>query len=272
MARRKPDGAYYKALQAFLERYYTKEKAAEMAEEIPNAPGDNEVHKCLAYLTEFIYDKIAVKRKQAIDDIRTFCIEGTSYGQDWKRANEEMKDFIYYYFNSKYARADYKTENGEPFSLTDESNRGRTWAYDLLFKYMRVIDDDVLGTSSPKDNIKHLQGAVRLIRRAVTESNPVLDFLNVYCLLYLKVGNNQNLQEELQNSYIRGYQAFYKATASKEDFYSKMEKFKKALRANGRNVATKKEIEVLKEWDMLSEVDIHADWAADFKKKYVDNK
>ena len=272
VARRKPDGAYYKALQAFLERYYTKEKAAEMAEEIPNAPGDNEVHKCLAYLTEFIYDKIAVKRKQAIDDIRTFCIEGTSYGQDWKRANEEMKDFIYYYFNSKYARADYKTENGEPFSLTDESNRGRTWAYDLLFKYMRVIDDDVLGTSSPKDNIKHLQGAVRLIRRAVTESNPVLDFLNVYCLLYLKVGNNQNLQEELQNSYIRGYQAFYKATASKEDFYSKMEKFKKELRANGRNVATKKEIEVLKEWDMLSEVDIHADWAADFKKKYVDNK
>lgn len=51
-----------------------------------------------------------------------------------------------------------------------------------------------------------------------------------------------------------------------------MEKFKKELRANGRNVATKKEIEVLKEWDMLSEVDIHADWAADFKKKYVDNK
>lgn len=108
---------------------------------------------------------------------------------------------------------------------------------------MRVIDDDVLGTSSPKDNIKHLQGAVRLIRRALTESNPMLDFLNVYCLLYLKVENNLNLQEELQDSYIRGYQAFYKATASKEDFYSKMEKFKKELRANGRNVATKKEIE-----------------------------
>ena len=272
VARRKPDGAYYKAMQTFLERYYTKEKAAEMAAEIPNAEGDNEVHKCLAYLTEFIYDKIAVKRKQAIDDIRTFCIEGTSYGSDWKRANEELKDFIYYYFNSKYARTDYKTENGEPFSLTDESNRGRSWTYDLLFKYMRVIDDDVLGTSSPKDNIKHLQGAVRLIRRAVTESNPVLDFLNVYCLLYLKVGNNKNLQEELQNSYIRGYQAFYKAAASKEDFYSKIAEFKKELRAKGRNVATKKEIEMLKEWDMLSEVDIHADWAAAFKKKYADNK
>ena len=272
VARRKPDGAYYKALQTFLERYYTKEKAAEMATHIPEYGGDNEVHNCLAYLTEFIYDKIAVKRKQAIDDIRTFCIEGTSYGRDWKRANEELKDFIYYYFNSKYARTDYKTEAEEPFSLTDESNRGRSWTYDLLFKYMRVIDDDVVGTSSPKDNIKHLQGAVRLIRRAVTDSNPVLDFLNVYCLLYLKVGNNKNLQEELQNSYIRGYLAFYKATNDKATFYAMMNKFKKELNAHGRNVVSRQELDMLKDWDMLSEIDIHADWASTFKRRYADNK
>lgn len=272
VARRKPDGAYYRALQTFLERYYTKEKAAEMATHIPEYGGDNEVHNCLAYLTEFIYDKIAVKRKQAIDDIRTFCIEGTSYGRDWKRANEELKDFIYYYFNSKYARTDYKTEAEEPFSLTDESNRGRSWSYDLLFKYMRVIDDDVVGTSSPKDNIKHLQGAVRLIRRAVTDSNPVLDFLNVYCLLYLKVGNNKNLQEDLQNSYIRGYQAFYKATDDKASFYAMMNKFKKELNDSGRNIVSEQEIEMLKDWDIFSEIDIHADWASAFKRKYADNE
>ena len=272
VARRKPDGSYYKALQTFLERYYTKEKAAEKATHIPESGGNNEVHNCLAYLTEFIYDKIAVKRKQAIDDIRTFCIEGTSYGRDWKRANEELKDFIYYYFNSKFARTDYKTETEEPFSLTDESNRGRSWSYDMLFKYMRVIDDDVVGSSSPKDNIKHLQGAVRLIRRAVTDSNPVLDFLNVYCLLYLKVGNNQNLQEELQSSYARGYRAFYKAAADKTAFYAVMAKFKKELNARGRNVVSKQELEMLKEWDMVSEIDIHADWASAFKRKYADNK
>ena len=272
VARRKPDGSYYKSLQTFLERYYTKEKTAEMATHIPESGGENEVHNCLAYLTEFIYDKIAVKRKQAIDDIRTFCIEGTSYGRDWKKANEELKDFIYYYFNSKFARSDYKTESGEPFSLTDESNRGRSWSYDLLFKYMRVIDDDVVGTSSPKDNIKHLQGAVRLIRRAVTDSNPVLDFLNVYCLLYLNVGNNKNLQEELQNSYVRGYRAFYNTSADKTSFYKMMAKFKKELNARGRNVVSKQELEMLREWDLVSEIDIHADWASAFKRKYADNK
>lgn len=271
VARRKKDGDYYKALQTFLERYYTKERAAVEAAKIPNFRGDNEVHKCLGYLTEFIYDKIAVKRKQAIDDIRTFCMEGLSYGNNWKEANEALKDFIYYYFNSKYARADYRTEAGEPFSLTDESNRGRSWSYDILFKYLRVIDDDVVGTSSPKDSIKHLQGAVRLIRRAVTEVNPVLDFLNVYCLLYLKVGNNKNLQDELQNSYIRGYRVFYKMASDKTVFYDMMEKFKKELNSNGRNVVSDKELEMLKEWDMVAEVGIHADWAVSFKKKYADN-
>lgn len=136
---------------------------------------------------------------------------------------------------------------------------------------MRVIDDDVVGTSSPKDSIKHLQGAVRLIRRAVTEVNPVLDFLNVYCLLYLKVGNNKNLQEELQNSYIRGYRVFHKMASDKTVFYEMMEKFKTELNSHGRNVVSNVELEILREWDMVAEVDIHADWAVSFKKKYADN-
>ena len=29
--------------------------------------------------------------------------------QDWKETNEELKDFIYYYFNSKYAREGFVT-------------------------------------------------------------------------------------------------------------------------------------------------------------------
>ena len=42
VAKRKPDGTYYKTLQTFLERYYTKEKAAEMATYIPESGGDGE--------------------------------------------------------------------------------------------------------------------------------------------------------------------------------------------------------------------------------------
>lgn len=269
VAKRKKDGAYLKALQSFLERYYTKERAAQEISRVPSYKGDNEVQKCLGYLTEFIYEKIAVKRKQAIDDIRTFCLEGVSFGNNWKEANEALKDFIYFYFNSKYARLDYHTDNGEEFSLTQETEEGKRSSFDILFKYMRVIDDDVVGTSSPKDNIKHLQGAVRLIRRALTDLNPTLDFLNVFCLTYLKVGQNKNLQEELKNSYMRGYIEFYKRTDDKEAFYRTMEDFKKGFVANGRNAATDEEIEQMRSWDLQCEINLHTAWLNSFKANYL---
>ena len=270
VARRKKDGDYYRALQTFLERYFTKERAAQEAGRVPTEyRGENEVHKCLGYLTEFIYEKIAVKRKQAIDDIRTFCLEGLSYGDNWKEANEALKDFIYYYFNSKYARKDYQTENGQDFSLTDDTDEGKQSSYDILFKYMRVVDDDVVGTSSPKDNIKHLQGAVRLIRRAITDPNPTLDLLNVFCLTYLKVGQNKNLQEELKNSYLRGYKDFYQRTENKMQFYQMMDEFKQAFIINGRNAATDEEIEQMRIWDMQCELDMHSAWLNNFKDKYL---
>ena len=269
VAKRKKDGDYYKALQIFLERYYTKERAAIEASKVPGYRGENEVYKCLSYLTEFIYDKIAVKRKQAIDDIRTFCMEGLSYGNNWKEANEAMKDFIYYYFNSKFARKGYQTEGGLEFSLTDDTKEGKESSYEILFKYMRVIDDDVVGTSSPKDNIKHLQGAVRLIRRATTDLNPALDFLNVFSLTYLKVGENINLQNELKNSYIRGYKEFYRRADDKTDFYNQMGAYKQAFVINGRNAATNDEIEQMHAWDMLCEAELHTEWLNKFKSKYL---
>src|SRR5690606_40842452 len=147
-------------------RYYSAERAEEEIKKVPHLKGENEIHKCLGYLTEFIYDKIEVKRKRAIDDIRNFCIQGINNNKNWLETNEDLKDFIYYYFNSKYAKDDYETENGEPFSLTTDSDRGKISSFEILFKYLRVINEDVYGSGgSQKDSVKHLQGAVRLIRR-----------------------------------------------------------------------------------------------------------
>lgn len=39
--------------------------------------------------------------------------------------------------------------------------------FGLVEKYMRVVDSDIVNNDSQKDNIKHLQGAVRLIRRTL---------------------------------------------------------------------------------------------------------
>ena len=216
VAKRKKDGGYYNALQSFLERYYTKERAAQEISKVPNYKGDNEIHKCLGYLTEFIYDKIAVKRKRAIDDIRTFCMEGISYGNNWKEANEALKDFIYYYFNSKYARKGYATELGTPYSLTDDTEEGKKSSKDVVFKYMQVVNNEWISKHSEAgstqiDNAKHLYGAVRLIRRSLTDDiNPSIYLLGAFCLMFLGTNNNPVLQEELDSLYLNGMLEFHK--------------------------------------------------------------
>ena len=211
---KKADGEYYKALENYLKRYYSAERAAELIKEVPEYKGENEIHKCLGYLTHFIYDKIAVKRKRAIDDMHAFCLRGINKNRDWKEINEELKDDLYFYFNSKYARKGYTTNNGEQYSLTDETEEGKKSTSDILFKFMKVVDnkwieDNSEAGSTQIDNAKHLYGAVRLIRRQITDDNAAIYLLSAFCLMFLGTNNNKVLETELGEMYIDGMKTFY---------------------------------------------------------------
>lgn len=89
---------------------------------------------------------------------------------------------------------------------------------------MRVVDAEIVNNDSQMDNIKHLQGAVRLIRRAVSEMNPVLNLLNVFCILYLGQENNEMLEEELYNDYKTVFKLYISEGKS-----SQIEEFTKLL-------------------------------------------
>ena len=270
VAMKKKDGGYFESLKNFLLRYYTTDRADE---EIQRAyiypfkkesanPLKNEIHRCLAYLTEFIYDKISVKRKRAIDDMRNFCLSGIDESKDWKVINEELKDYIYYYFNSKFARDDYIADNGESFSLTEDTERGKSSSVEILLKYMRVIDDDILGPSTPIDNVKHLQGAVRLIRRSLTDKNPVLALLNAFCLLFLKTKKNPNLEKELEDSYLEGMEEFELRSDDPLEFWEMFENFNVKV----RKFSDKKQLEKLKHQAML---EIHGKQLNQLTEKYL---
>ena len=226
VTRKKEDGEYYNALERYLRRYYSEERAHELIEEVPSYRGENEIHKCLGFLTHFIYDKIAVKRKRAIDDIRAFCIHGIKDNNDWKQINEDLKDELFFYFNSKYARKEYKTENGQPFSLTDDTDDGKNSSTDILFKYMAVVDDEWIRNNSEIgstqiDNAKHLYGAVRLIRSRLTDDNPTIYLLGAFCLMFLGTNKNAALEEELATMYLDGMVGFYQRK-NDSDFWEDM--------------------------------------------------
>lgn len=212
---KKSDGQYYAALEKYLRRYYTVERAAELVSEVPSYKGENEIHKCLVFLTHFIYDKIAVKRKRAIDDMFAFCVHGVDANKDWKAINEELKDELYFYFNSKYARREYRTERGEQFSLLVDTDEGKRSSWETVLKFMQVVDNQWISKNSEagstqNDNAKHLYGAVRLIRRDAKEINPTIDLLGAFCLMFLGTNNNHLLQKELEDLYISGMKEFYR--------------------------------------------------------------
>lgn len=272
VTKRRADGEYFLALKQFLKRYYTDERADVELAHAYECRGENEIHKCLSFITEFVYSKIAMKRKRAIQDMEDFCNQAIhSEESSWLEVNEDLKDHIYYYFNSKYAREKYFTENGEKFSLTKETRKGMFSSFDILFKFMRVVDDDVMGsTDSQIGNIKHLHGAVRLIRRALTDTNPALDFLNAYCLLFLGVQNNKNLEKELKESYMKGYIEFRKRSIENvNSFYSNMKRFKEEIKKEGRNIVDDSEMKLIKQWEVEAELSIHSSWVKEFRDRFV---
>jgi len=203
---------YYDYLSQYYRKYYSEDRVEIMINEVKQmAVNDGVIMACLKHLTSFIYRSIADKRARGILDMEQFCNLAISSGKDWKETNEELKDYIYYYFNSKYAREGFVTYDSSiqqeiPFSLKDDidydiHSESEITDFGLVKKYMRVVDRDIVNNDSQKDNIKHLQGAVRLIRRALAETNPVLNLLNVFCILFLGQQENEMLETELYNDY-----------------------------------------------------------------------
>lgn len=206
------DTEYYKHLSSYYRKYYSTERVESMMAEVRTlAKTEGVIMACLKHLTSFIYKSIAEKRARGILDMEQFCNLAISSKQDWKETNEELKDFIFYYFNSKYAREGFVTYDSNlqidvPFSLKDDTSHDdhsekEITSFDLVRKYMRVVDSEIVNHDSQMDNIKHLQGAVRLIRRAIAEMNPVLNLLNVFCILYLGQETNEMLEDELYDDY-----------------------------------------------------------------------
>ena len=213
------ESEYYQHLRLYYRKYYSAERVERMIAEVQAlAHTDGVIMACLKHLTSFIYKSIVDKRARGILDMEQFCNMAISSKQDWKETNEELKDFIYYYFNSKYAREGFVTYDSNlqqdvSFSLKDDTNHDvhsedEITSFGLVRKYMRVVDAEIVNNDSQMDNIKHLQGAVRLIRRAIAEMNPVLNLLNVFCILYLGQEANEMLEDELYNDYKAVYEQY----------------------------------------------------------------
>lgn len=203
---KRTDEEFKQYMLDFFRKYYSTEQAQKKVNDIDKKEGRNYLDKCLGYLTAFVYDNLEKKRYRAIEDMRIACEDSINERQI-KGDDEWLKDFIHLYFNSKYARTGYQV-NGRPCSLKDDTDNEGKDGFDVVQKYIEIVNPTCDNSGSEIDNIKHLYGATLLCLRAHPD-NAALQLLLVYCISVLGAGNNPILKTNAYNNYIEGFMTLY---------------------------------------------------------------
>ena len=230
--RKRTDEEFKQNMLNFFRKYYSTEQAQKKVNEIDSQPGRNYLDKCLDYLTAFVYDNLEKKRYRAIEDMRIACedsiVERQANGND-----EWLKEFIHLYFNSKYARTGYQV-HGQPYSLKDDTDIEGKDGFDVVEKYIDVINPVNDDSGSEIDNVKHLYGATLLCLRAHPD-NAALKLLLTYCITVLGAGNNETLKMNAYNNYIEGFMTMLENVKEKIRVFDYIDKFNAYLSAKVRN-------------------------------------
>ena len=256
--RRRTDEEYLSCMLDFFKKYYSLEQAETKVAEIKEHAGRNTLDKCLGYLADFVYQSLERKRYRSIDDMRLACEDGLSNGEEW------LKEFIHLYFNSKYARDDYRVGEND-YSLKQDTDR-RSETFDIVRKYIEVISLDNSG--SEIENVKHLYGATLLVLRAHPE-NAALNLLRTFCIIFLGAGNNETLKHDALTSYVNGFVRLHSEQYETiSSLISIIEEYNAILQRYVHEDEPFMQEKIINEGKELIMLNIHNNWINNFKTKY----
>lgn len=257
---KKTDDEYIEHLKVFMRKYYSSNRVESKIKNVYTAKGNSILQKCLSFLTNFVYEEIAKKRMRSIDDMILACEIGMQ-----ENGNEELKDFIHLYFNSKYAKENHEID-GKIYSLTKDTDNAKEFSFDILWKYIKATTIDPSGAQ--KDNTKHLRGAtLRLLR--TEPRNGALLLLKAYSLFVLGIGTNKNIENEARESLTLGFKLFREkyTNLTFEELSQNIERYKTEIIKNANDSE-----EVAKILEVIIEelyLEFHNDWLRNFNQKYL---
>ncbi len=256
---KKTDPEYIEHLRVFMLKYYSTSRVKNELSGINEFNGDTILKKCITFLTEFVYREIEEKRKRSIDDMILACQTGLQ-----KNGNEELKDFIDLYFNSKYAKKDHLIK-GELYSLTIDTDNAKSFNFEIVWKFIKAVDIDI---DNLKNNVKHLRGASLRLLRAEPRNGALL-LLKAYSLFVLGIGENKNIENEAKASLTLGFKLFreqYKELTF-EQLVSNIEKYKEEIIKNAK---ANKEVQAILD-EIINELylEFHNEWLKAFNEKYL---
>jgi superfamily II DNA helicase RecQ len=257
---KKTDDEYIEHLKIFMRKYYSANRVESEIKNVYTAKGETILQKCLSFLTDFVYKEIEAKRLRSIEDMVLACQIGMQ-----ENGNEELKDFIHLYFNSKYAKENHEIDL-ENYSLTLDTDNAKDYSFEILWKYIKATTIDPSGAQ--KDNTKHLRGAtLRLLR--TEPKNGALLLLKAYSLFVLGIGKNKNIESEAKESLTIGFKLFREKYTNLpfEELSQIIEKYKTETIKNANDSE-----EVNKILNVIIEelyLELHNDWLKNFNQKYL---
>ena len=226
---------------------------------------------CVKYLTDFVYDKIAEKRRQAIDDMISMCKFALTE-KDIVAQTNIIKDEIFYYFNAKYSRRQNTADviiikDGE--EIRDKKSASLVFdkeeeisSYDTITKYLDLMEKDV--SASFKNNIKHLRGAcMRMLR--VYPGSPTYKILKSYTLFILSE-TTPALLDEATNELYSGI-TNWTQEAPQEKLESTLLKIRDELLKQTNN---NKIIEAFEETIAAVKLEYYSNWTKKFTEKFTE--
>lgn len=247
---RKSDEDIRKSLKDYLLKYYSENKINKEFAIIDNIEMDNFLFKVIKYLIEFIYSEIGKKRKQAIYDMKYAC------QYRLQTSNIDFKDYVYYYFNSKYARQNYE-EDGINKSLYDRMLIDGRDDIELVYEFIGYMESQI-------NNFRHLRGACIRMLQLRPESFSIY-LLKAYAILSIEQKNPSLLDDGIQ-SMLSGFDLYLKdIEPNGSDYFTLVDNYIAEIResTNG-NINTKIEeaVEILK-------LKYHTNWLQKFNNKFL---
>jgi ATP-dependent DNA helicase RecQ len=228
---------YIDKTQSHLLKYLSRTVTLNKIEELTNLTLElsvfETIKKCVKEILLFTYEDIVKKRKDAVNDLFKFISESLDISKQkddnlafqdfWY--NHHFKDEMYYYFNAKYARVGFKI-GYEPYSLLDDTDKGRISSWETFEKYAKVLNDQ----SSFISECKMMRGSCRRIWRTLykedSEREYILKILSAFATFGL---NNKFYYQEAEDLFIDGFTIFYEQHKSYELLKSKIINFETYL-------------------------------------------
>jgi ATP-dependent DNA helicase RecQ len=175
---------YIDALSAYVEKYYSKQRALKIPDIVKNFEGKSYIQKCINFMISFVYNEIEESRQQAIDMMELACQKGVS------EENKDLNVFFEFYFSAKYANPEVS-----PNLLSDTQNFS-DFDFEDVKNYIELVGDK-------RENWFHLRGATdKLLKKY--RNNYMLLILNAYAQM-LTIEDPELLEKAIEN-FVNGFE------------------------------------------------------------------